>query len=70
MVFVGVLTSAGTACVAAASLVADAAAAQILVDCASLVTGLGTACLMVAWALQFARNGAQASVQVGGGLVL
>lgn len=70
VVFVGVLASAGTACVAAASLVADAAAAQILVDCASLVTGLGTACLMVAWALQFARNGAQASVQVGGGLVL
>lgn len=67
---VGVLASAGTACIAAASLFAAPQVAQVLVMGASVVTGLGTGCLMVAWALQFARNGAHASVQVGGGLVL
>ena len=67
---VGVLASAGTACIAAASLFADPAVARVLVIGASLVTGLSTACIMVAWALQFARNGAKASLQVGGGLVL
>ena len=66
----GVMASAATACVAAASMIADVAIARALVVGASLLGGLGTGCIMVAWALQFARNGAQASVQVGGGLVL
>lgn len=70
VVVVGVLASAGTACIAAASLFADPAVARVLLIGASLVTGLSTACIMVAWALQFARNGAKASLQVGGGLVL
>ena len=48
---VGVLASAGTACIAAASLFADPAVARVLVIGASLVTGLSTACIMVAWAL-------------------
>lgn len=70
VLLVGVLASAGTACIAAASLFVGPGGAQVLVVGASAVTGLGTGCLLVAWALQFARNGAHASVQVGGGLVL
>lgn len=70
VVVMGVVASAGTACIAAASLFSNVIAANALVIGASFVTGLTTACIMVAWALQYARNGAQASVQVGGGLVL
>ena len=67
---VGVTASAATACIAAASMLVDVDAARALVVSASFLGGLGTGCIMVAWVLQFARNGAQASVQVGGGLVL
>lgn len=64
------VSSVGTALVAAAAFAGDVGALPMLVCIASAAAGLGSGCILVSWALQFARGDEHASLQVGGGLLV